>query len=96
MATRRGIAIPHLSVSVIPVRPGGDATLDVFVQHRARTMDFAADVVVFPGGRVSPEDHRPLVEEQLASSVLDRHAVAWSRTSIAGARDAGLRALRAA
>lgn len=46
---------PRLAVSVVPVRDGPDG-LEVYVQHRASTMDFAAGAVVFPGGRVDPVD----------------------------------------
>ena len=46
---------PRPAVSVIPLRdgPGG---VEVFVQHRQSTMDFAAGAVVFPGGRCDPGD----------------------------------------
>lgn len=91
MAAAGGGATPQLAVSVIPVRPGSDRTLEVFVQHRAATMDFAAGVVVFPGGRVSPEDYEPVANEELAPQVLDRHAKAWSQTSIARPGDIATR-----
>lgn len=47
--------VPRPAVSVIPVRDG-EAGLEVFVQHRVQTMDFAPGVVVFPGGRIDPVD----------------------------------------
>ncbi len=47
------------AVSVIMVRDG-DSGLEAFVQHRVTTMDFAAGVVVFPGGRVDPVDRQGL------------------------------------
>lgn len=43
------------AVSVIPVRDGTDG-LEVFIQHRVSTMDFAPGAVVFPGGRIDPVD----------------------------------------
>lgn len=46
---------PLPAVSVIPLRERG-GTLEVFVQHRAHTMDFVPGAVVFPGGRVDPQD----------------------------------------
>jgi 8-oxo-dGTP pyrophosphatase MutT (NUDIX family) len=91
MAAEGVVSTPQLAVSVIPVRPGPDKTLEVFIQHRAATMDFAADVVVFPGGRVSPEDHEAGAEQQLALQVLDRHTRAWARTSIAAVEDSATR-----
>lgn len=46
---------PRLAVSVVMLRdsPRG---IEVFVQHRASTMDFAAGVIAFPGGRVDDVD----------------------------------------
>lgn len=46
---------PRAAVSVIPVR-SREGLLEVFVQHRALTMDFVPGAVVFPGGRVDPVD----------------------------------------
>lgn len=46
---------PIPAVSVIPLRER-DGGLEVFVQHRAHTMDFVPGAVVFPGGRVDPQD----------------------------------------
>jgi 8-oxo-dGTP pyrophosphatase MutT (NUDIX family)/GNAT superfamily N-acetyltransferase len=46
---------PVPAASVIPLRDGPDG-LEVFVQHRASTMDFAPGAVVFPGGRRDPID----------------------------------------
>ncbi|MDN6379327.1 MAG: NUDIX hydrolase, partial [Brevibacterium aurantiacum] len=50
------------AVSVLMIRDGATG-LEVFVQHRVSTMDFAAGVVVFPGGRVDP------IDEQTAASI---------------------------
>ena len=49
--------VPRRAVSVIPVRSRHGRT-EVFVQHRALTMDFAPGAVVFPGGRIDPVDER--------------------------------------
>ena len=81
-------AEPRLAASVILVRdaavPGGDEgpahALEVFVQHRVSTMDFAAGMVVFPGGRVDQVDSSGW---DFADDVAERHAAAWHRTSIA-------------
>lgn len=68
------------ATSVIMLRETSAAGLEVFVQHRVTTMDFAAGVVVFPGGRVDPEDVKlsdglRLEEEHLASQLR-----AWKQT----------------
>lgn len=55
VATLTDEPVPLPAVSVIPVREQS-GTLEVFIQHRAHTMDFAPGVVVFPGGRVDPID----------------------------------------
>lgn len=91
MTTESSAATPKLAVSVIPVRAGQGETMEVFIQHRAVSMDFAAGAVVFPGGRVSPEDHQHHNGEKWSADVLDRHALAWSRTSIAAPQGGSIR-----
>lgn len=71
---------PRLSVSVIPLRDGPEG-LEVFVQHRATTMDFAAGAVVFPGGRVDEVDRTVPVE------VTEDQAAAWAGTTLGAAAD---------
>lgn len=72
--------VPRVSVSVIPLRDGSDG-LEVFVQHRATTMDFAAGAVVFPGGRVDEVDQATPVP------VGEADVLAWARTPVARAED---------
>ncbi|RBP67015.1 NUDIX domain-containing protein [Brevibacterium sanguinis] len=80
------------AVSVLMVRDGRHG-LEVFVQHRVTTMDFAAGVVVFPGGRVDPSD----VSRAETLDVADPrvHDEAWTNSSIAEVPD-GWRVLLAA
>lgn len=59
---------------------GAASGLEVFVQHRVSTMDFAAGMVVFPGGRVDNVDSTGW---DFADDVVERHAAAWHRSSIA-------------
>ncbi|WIM68608.1 GNAT family N-acetyltransferase [Corynebacterium breve] len=66
---------PHPAVSVLPLRDGPKG-LEVFVQHRVGTMDFAADAVVFPGGRVDPRDY----DNQL--TIAAEVSSAWSHTAL--------------
>lgn len=68
---------PRLAASVILLRDGG-AGLDVFVQHRVATMDFAAGMVVFPGGRVDEADRQ---NHNFPAELLRRHAHAWRLSS---------------
>lgn len=73
------------AVSVIPVRDG-DRGLEVFVQHRVHTMDFAAGVVVFPGGRIDPVDAEN--PPDLDGDTLDELAEVWGQSSyVSGAED---------
>ncbi|WP_284977375.1 NUDIX hydrolase [Arthrobacter sp. efr-133-TYG-104] len=71
-------AKPRLAASVILLRdaPGG---LEVFVQHRVSTMDFAAGMVVFPGGRVDAADHHGW---NYPADLLASHAADWHLSSI--------------
>jgi len=64
---------PWPAVSVLPLRNGSDG-LEVFVQYRAATMDFAGGAVVFPGGRVLAGE--PTVP------VPASHREAWSATDL--------------
>lgn len=72
------------AVSVLMLRDGAEG-LEVFVQHRVSTMDFAAGVVVFPGGRVDPVDR----ESARTISVPDPHVhtSAWSQSTFAEEAD---------
>lgn len=70
------------AVSVIPLRDGADG-LEVFVQHRQSTMDFAAGAVVFPGGRCDPVDEAKGAELELPEPVLGEHVAAWSTVDAA-------------
>ncbi|WP_153503642.1 GNAT family N-acetyltransferase [Cumulibacter manganitolerans] len=73
--------VPRPAVSVIPVRDG-ERGLEVYVQHRVHTMDFAPGAVVFPGGRVDPIDaeHPPEVSAAVMSDLLD----AWRDSTYVG------------
>lgn len=64
---------PLPAVSVLPLRDGA-AGLEVFVQYRAATMDFAEGAVVFPGGRLLPGE-RPV-------AVSPAHALSWAATDL--------------
>lgn len=75
--------VPRPSVSVIPVRDGARG-LEVFVQHRQPTMDFAAGAVVFPGGRCDPEDEATGAGLSLAPDVLAEHVDAWADVEVLG------------
>lgn len=86
-------AVPiRTAVSVIMVRDG-EAGLEVFVQHRVSTMDFAAGVVVFPGGRVDPIDEQGAPAIEVDDPQL--HLGAWRDSTIAEVDD-GWRVLLAA
>ncbi len=68
------------AASVIMLREAG-GHLEVFVQHRATTMDFAAGVVVFPGGRTDPEDAQYSFGPE-AQPIVAQHAHGWQKTSL--------------
>ncbi|MFW0772660.1 NUDIX hydrolase [Paenarthrobacter nitroguajacolicus] len=74
---------PRLAASVILLRdaPGG---LEAFVQHRVTTMDFAAGMVVFPGGRVDAADKSGW---DYPMDLLQRHSADWQLSSICSDAD---------
>ena len=76
---------PMPAVSVLPLRDGPEG-LEVFVQVRADTMDFAAGAVVFPGGRLDAAE-RPV-------DVPAEHADAWAATNLPDARLLAAAAIR--
>ena len=76
---------PMPAVSVLPLRDGPEG-LEVFVQFRAATMDFAAGAVVFPGGRLDA-DEQPV-------EVPAEHAAAWAATNLPDARLLAAAAIR--
>ncbi|HLO35816.1 MAG TPA: NUDIX domain-containing protein, partial [Candidatus Deferrimicrobium sp.] len=49
---------PHPAATVVVLRPGADGP-EVLLTRRPASMAFAADVYVFPGGRVDPTDADP-------------------------------------
>ncbi len=75
--------VPLPAVSVIPVRDGAHG-LEVFVQHRVSTMDFAPGAVVFPGGRVDPQDMVAGEHLALPADLVRTHAWRWRHTAYSG------------
>lgn len=74
----RTVVEPRPAVSVIPLRDGAEG-LELFVQHRQSTMDFAAGAVVFPGGRCDPGDVSAGASLPLRHDVVREHVRRWSR-----------------
>lgn len=68
------------AASVIMVRQAG-STMEVYVQHRATTMDFAAGVLVFPGGRTEIDDASFDFGED-SRTIIAQHALGWQQTSL--------------
>jgi len=49
-------SVPRLAATVLLVRDGATG-LEVFMVKRHHAIDFASGALVFPGGKVDPEDH---------------------------------------
>lgn len=75
--------MPQLAVSVLMLR-GEVPDLEIFIQNRTLTMDFAAGMVVFPGGRVDEVDRVASRSRPVPPDLLDRQAQCWAETSIGG------------
>ena len=56
---------------------------EIFIQNRSLTMDFAAGVVVFPGGRVDDVDRVTAAANPAPAPLLAHHARSWAETSVA-------------
>ncbi|WP_334121407.1 NUDIX hydrolase [Glutamicibacter sp.] len=69
------------AASVLMLRENSQG-LEVFVQHRVSTMDFAAGMVVFPGGRVDTKDSDSVSTGSFDDSMLAAHAQRWANTSV--------------
>ncbi|WP_313812864.1 NUDIX hydrolase [Glutamicibacter sp.] len=72
------------AASVLLLRPAGTG-FEVFVQHRVNTMDFAAGMVVYPGGRVDPQDATTVANGELPEDLIMAQAQRWATSSIAAA-----------
>jgi 8-oxo-dGTP pyrophosphatase MutT (NUDIX family) len=48
---------PIPAATLILMRPGADGAPEMLMIERAETMAFAAGALVFPGGRIDPDDH---------------------------------------
>lgn len=48
---------PIPAATLILMRPGAGGAPEILVMERAETMAFAAGALVFPGGRIDPDDH---------------------------------------
>lgn len=67
------------SVLMLRESKGG---FEVFVQHRVSTMDFAAGMVVYPGGRVDPKDSETVASGALDESIISAHCRLWGNTAV--------------
>ena len=83
--------LPRPAVSVIPLRDGA-AGLEAFVQYRVGTMDFAANAVVFPGGRIDAADR--LARVDVSDELLREHVSAWRATDVGSVADDAVSAAR--
>ncbi len=72
------------AASVLLLRQAG-AGFEVFVQHRVNTMDFAAGMVVYPGGRVDPQDAQTVSRGEIPAQLMAAHAQRWAGCSVAEA-----------
>jgi 8-oxo-dGTP pyrophosphatase MutT (NUDIX family) len=67
------VATPRPAATVLLLRDGANG-IEVFMQVRHRDLKFASGALVFPGGRVDPEDHALAADAALspATAGLDR------------------------
>ncbi|HEX4738647.1 MAG TPA: NUDIX hydrolase [Allosphingosinicella sp.] len=63
---------PIPAATLILMRPAGSRPPEILMMERASTMTFAAGALVFPGGRIDPDDHATAAA--VAPDVPDRAA----------------------
>lgn len=82
---RNPTRVPALpAVSVLLVRESAEQSgLELFIQHRVHSMDFAAGMVVYPGGRVDTRDWEPGDALPINAETLLAHEHAWQHTALA-------------
>ena len=66
------------AVSVLALRGSPAGGIEVFVQHRRKSMDFAGGVVAYPGGRVDPVDFTRGAADSRCPTAQE-HARLWGR-----------------
>ena len=59
------VAMPRPAATVLLLRDGAGG-IEVFMQVRHQDMKFASGALVFPGGRVDPEDHELATNAELS------------------------------
>jgi len=69
------------AASVLMLRENNGG-FEVFVQHRVSTMDFAAGMVVYPGGRVDPKDSATAASGHLGETIISAHCKQWAGTAV--------------
>jgi 8-oxo-dGTP pyrophosphatase MutT (NUDIX family) len=93
-------AIPAATLIVMRAAPGGGAPEILFLE-RSKTMAFAAGALVFPGGRIDPQDHdaaallAPDVGDGAARLAAIRETIEETGIAPALAKGADVAALRA-
>lgn len=78
------------TTSDVPIRKAASVLLlrsaaegfEVFIQHRVSTMDFAAGMVVYPGGRVDRQDGLAAQSGEFPAELLAEHSQQWKNTSV--------------
>ena len=79
------IAVPRLAATVMLLRDGEDG-MEVFMIERHQSNDFASGALVFPGGRVDPEDHELAVDTTIFPRQADGDA-ATAAVRVAAVRE---------
>ena len=67
------IVPPRLAATVLLVRDGPDG-VQVFMVARHRQIEFASGALVFPGGKVDPEDRALAGDDLRADRARRRHS----------------------
>lgn len=76
------VEVPIRRAASVLLLRAADTGFEVFIQHRVSTMDFAAGMVVYPGGRVDAQDAQLVRSGALDARLLAEQAQRWKHSTV--------------
>ncbi|MGX1749913.1 NUDIX hydrolase [Glutamicibacter protophormiae] len=76
------VEVPIRRAASVLLLRAADIGFEVFIQHRVSTMDFAAGMVVYPGGRVDAQDTELVRTGAIDARLLAEQAQRWKHSTV--------------